>query len=74
MATEWEWPNYGMYSNMGNAMIHGYVITKIMYGNATLEDMNSYLKYVSTIPGYEEAMDTAVRESVYGMLFGHYAP
>lgn len=59
--------NYGMYSDEGNNAI-GALIQKAQVENLRWIDVYRELKELSTLEGYEEAMDTVVREIVYDTL------
>ena len=61
---------YGMFSENGNKVIDGIVFcAKKMNWSWTL--VNDMLSRLSTVPGFEEATDTAVREYVYEAIFGY---
>jgi hypothetical protein len=59
--------SFAMFTDTGNALVRGVVITAI---NASLnwEAVCDILYDISTLDGYEEASDTAVREAVYMAL------
>ena len=59
--------NYGMFSDEGNAKIHA-LIQKAQVENLRWIDVYRELQELSTLEGYEEAMDTEVREIVYDSL------
>jgi hypothetical protein len=59
---------YGMFSEQGNALIHGIVVTA-KAAELEWEQVMDLLYDVSTLNGFEEAVDTAVREEVYATLF-----
>ena len=59
--------NYGMFSDTGNALIHGVVLS----ANKSKMDWDSVLEIlydISTLNGFEEATDTVVREAVWVKL------
>jgi len=59
-----EKPYYGMFTDNGNTVIDGIVFcAKKM--NLSWSLVNDMLTKISTIEGFEEATDTAVREYVY---------
>lgn len=55
---------YGMFSDVGDAMVAGVVMTAVTYG-LSFEQVQDVLYDISTLDGFEEAADTAVREAVY---------
>ena len=59
--------NYGMYSDIGNAIIHDFVK---LANKAQLSDRAVYamLEAISKDEMYAEAMDTVVRERVFDAL------
>jgi hypothetical protein len=59
--------DYGMFTDAGNAMIHGIVVTSKMAG-LDWDQVLEILHDISTLDGVEEATDTAVRECVYDAL------
>ena len=56
--------NYGMFTENGNRVIDGIVIFAKEY-NYSWECISDVLTSISKVAGFEEATDTAVRESVY---------
>jgi|APCry1669189768_1035252.scaffolds.fasta_scaffold35198_3 hypothetical protein len=58
---------YGMFSDTGNAMIHGVVITA-KANNLDWDQVVNVLYDIATLDGFEEAVDTVVREMVYESL------
>lgn len=60
--------NYGMFTDEGNRVIDGIVIFAKEY-NYSWKCVLDVLAKISEVEGYEEAMDTVVRESVYESLF-----
>jgi hypothetical protein len=60
---------YGMFTDKGNALIHGIVMTA-KASELEWEQVMDLLYDVSTLDGFEEATDTDVREQVYTALFG----
>jgi len=59
--------DYGMFTDSGNAMVHGIVFTAKSTG-LDWDQVIEILYDVSTLDGFEEASDTAVREAVYDAL------
>lgn len=59
--------DYGMFTDAGNTMVHGIVFTAKSVGLDWYQ-VNEILYDVSTLDGFEEASDTAVREAVYDAL------
>jgi hypothetical protein len=59
--------DYAMFTDEGNAMIHG-IVAGAKYKNLTWPEVYDMLETVSKIDGYGEATDTAVRECVYDAL------
>lgn len=59
---------YGMFTDKGNALIHGIVMTA-KASELEWEQVMDLLYDVSTLDGFEEATDTDVREQVYAALF-----
>ena len=59
--------NYGMFTDVGNVMIHG-IVEGARYKNLTWREVHGMLYTVSKIKGFEEATDTEVRELVYDAL------
>ena len=55
---------FGMFTEQGNALIRGIVFTAKSAG-LDWDQVNEILWDVSTLDGFEEASDTAVREAVY---------
>ncbi len=55
---------YGMFSDVGNAMVHGIVIVA-RYKNLKWSEVYDMLETISQIEGFAEATDTEVRECVY---------
>jgi len=61
-------PYYGMFTDNGNAVIDGVVFcAKKMNWSWNL--VNDMLTQISTVDGFGEATDTAVREYVYEAIF-----
>ena len=58
---------YGMFSEQGNALIHGIVVTA-KAADLKWDQVLELLYDVSTLNGFEEAADTAVREEVFYKL------
>jgi len=63
---------YGMFSEQGNALIHGIVVTA-KAAEMDWDQVNDILHDVGTLNGFEEATDTAVREAVYMALCNEVA-
>ena len=59
--------NYGMYTEAGNALIHGVVITA-RAGDVTWDQVVEVLADISTLDGFEEAYDTEVRQRVFAKI------
>lgn len=59
--------DYGMFTDAGNAMVHG-IVAGAKYKNLTWPEVHHMLCTISEIEGYGEATDTAVREAVYDAL------
>jgi hypothetical protein len=59
---------YGMFTEQGNALIHGIVMTA-KAAELDWDTVIDLLHDVSTLDGFEEATDTAVREEVYVSLY-----
>ena len=59
--------NYGMYTDAGNALIHGVVITA-RAGDVTWDQVVEGLADISTLDGFEEAYDTEVRKRVFAKI------
>ena len=59
---------YGMFTDQGNALIHGIVVTA-RAAELDWDQVCDLLHDISTLDGFEEATDTAVREQVYATLF-----
>ena len=57
-------PNYAMFTEKGNQMVHGIVMTK-----TTWEEAESELYSLAKDKDFEEATDTAVREAVYVVYY-----
>lgn len=57
-----------MFTDKGNALIHGIVMTA-KASELEWEQVMDLLYDVSTLDGFEEATDTDVREQVYAALF-----
>jgi hypothetical protein len=55
---------FGMFSDAGNAMIQGVVLTA-KSNNLDWDQVVDVLYDIATLNGFEEATDTAVREMVY---------
>ena len=60
-------PNYGMFTDRGNAMIDGVVMAARKAG-MDFGAVSNLLWEISEIEGYEEASDTEVRERVFASL------
>jgi hypothetical protein len=60
-------PHYGMFTDKGNALIHR-VVLKAKAKNMGFDEVMDTLYDISTLDGFEEATDTAVRESVFSAL------
>lgn len=58
---------YGMFTDAGNAMIHGVVLTAKNNG-LDFDQVVEILSDIQTLDGFEEATDTVVREAVYMAL------
>jgi hypothetical protein len=56
--------NFGMFSEAGNALIQGVVLTA-KANNLEWDQIVDVLYDIGTLDGYEEATDTVVREMVY---------
>jgi len=59
--------NYGMYTEAGNALIHGVVIT----ARSVCMDWDQVVEVladISTLDGFEEAYDTEVRQRVFAKI------
>ena len=59
--------NYGMYTEAGNALIHGVVITA-RAGDMEWDQVVEVLADISTLDGFEEAYDTEVRQRVFAKM------
>ena len=59
--------NYGMFSDEGNNAVR-LIIQNAQVNNLRWIDVYRELQDLSTLEGYEEAMDTEVREIVYDAL------
>ena len=59
--------DYGMFTDKGNAMVHGIVVAA-KYKGLSWGEVYDMLITISEIDGYGEATDTAVREMVYDAL------
>jgi hypothetical protein len=59
--------NYGMFTEAGNALIHGVVIAA-RAGDMEWDRVVEVLTDISTLDGFEEAYDTEVRERVFAMF------
>jgi hypothetical protein len=59
--------DYGMFSDEGNDAIRA-LIQKAQVEKLRWIDVYRELQYLSELEGFEEAMDTAVREVVYDAL------
>lgn len=59
--------DYGMFTDIGNALIHG-IVAGAKYKNLTWPHVYTMLETVSQIEGFGEATDTEVRECVYSAL------
>lgn len=59
--------DYEMFTDKGNAMVHGIVVAAKHKGLSWAE-VYDMLVTISKIDGYGEATDTAVRECVYNAL------
>lgn len=63
--------DYAMFTDTGNALIHG-IVMAAKYNGITKNywhDVVNVLTEVSNMEGFCEAMDTAVREEVWCALF-----
>lgn len=58
---------YGMFTEKGNGLIAGIVLTAKAH-NLDFDQVLDILYDISTLDGFEEATDTAVRESVFNAL------
>ena len=58
---------YAMYSDAGNAMIQGVVMTA-KANNLDWDQVIGVLNDIATLDGFEEATDTSVKECVYSAL------
>ena len=58
---------FGMFTDAGNAMINGVVMTAKTAG-LDWDQVCEILYDIGTLAGFEEATDTAVRECVYVAL------
>lgn len=56
--------SYAMFTDAGNALIHGVVLTAKSSG-LDWDRVNELLWDIATLDGFEEASDTIVRECVY---------
>jgi hypothetical protein len=59
--------DYDMYTDAGNAMIHG-IVTAARLRQSSWPEVYTMLHTVSQIEGFGEATDTAVRECVFDAL------
>jgi hypothetical protein len=59
--------DYEMFTDKGNAMVHGIVVAA-KYKGLSWGEVYDMLITISKIDGYGEATDTAVRECVYSAL------
>ena len=59
--------DYGMFTDTGNAMVHG-IVAGAKHKNLTWPEVYRMLCTISEIEGYGEATDTVVREAVYDAL------
>lgn len=59
--------HFAMFTNEGNALIQGVVLTAKSAG-LEWDQVYDILCDISTLDGFEEATDTAVRECVYMAL------
>ena len=59
--------NFGMFTDAGNAMIRGVVMTAKSAG-LDWDQVLEIIMDIGTLDGFEEANDTAVRECVYMAL------
>lgn len=60
-------PDYAMYTETGNAAVHGLVVAA-QSSDANWNTVYHWLHQLSKTKGFEEATDTAVREVVYDKL------
>ena len=60
-------PYYAMFTDAGNAMIHG-IVEGAREQNLTWPEVYELLHTISEVNGFTEATDTAVRECVYDAL------
>ena len=59
--------DYGMFTDFGNAMIHG-IVESARLKKSTWPEVYQLIYTISFFDGYGEATDTAVREAVYDTL------
>ena len=59
--------NFGMFTDAGNAMIRGVVMTAKSAG-LDWDQVLEIIMDIGTLDGFEEANDTSVRECVYMAL------
>ena len=59
---------YGMFTEYGNRVVDGVVITAKQLG-WTAAEVREIMDDISTVRGLHEAGDTAVREAVSGAIF-----
>ena len=59
--------DFGMFTEAGNALVRGIVLTA-RAANLDWEQVYDIMSDASTLDGYEEIMDTEVREIVYSAL------
>ena len=60
-------PNYEMFTDEGNALVHG-VVQAAKVSGMQWDRVYSMLEKISEIDGFGEATDTAVRDSVWVAL------
>ena len=58
---------FNMFTNAGDAAVYG-IVMAAEANNMTWQQVESSLRRLAQQPGFEEAMDTAVREVVYMAL------
>ena len=60
-------PNYEMFTDEGNALVHG-VVQAAKVSGMQWDRVYSMLEKISEIDGFREATDTAVRDNVWVAL------
>lgn len=63
--------DFGMFSDTGNSMIYG-VVLSAKHSKLEWDAVMDILRNISTLDGFEESTDTAVRESVWMELESMY--